>query len=133
MENTQASLLGLLTKRLGWLSSRHTVIAENLANINTAGYVPRDLAPESFGAAHNATTAPGSLATTSAKHLKGPLAAKASGSVAARGYEAVPTGNSVVMEEQMAKMAETQIDYAAMTSLYRKNAGMLRLALGIKQ
>lgn len=133
MEKTQASLLGLLTKRLGWLSSRQTVISENIANINTAGYVPRDLKPQSFGAALQATANPGSPVTTSAKHLKGTLAGKAPGTMAARGYEAVPTGNSVVMEEQMAKMAETQIDYATMTSLYRKNAGMVRLALGIKQ
>jgi len=132
MEKTQNSLLGLLAKRLDWLSSRQSVISANIANINTAGYVPRDLAPESFGAALHATSPVGGLVTTAPNHLKGTLASNVSGSVKANGYEAVPTGNSVVMDEQLAKMAQTQMDYAAITNLYRKSAGMLRLALGVK-
>ncbi len=132
MEKTENSLLGLLAKRLDWLSSRQSVISANIANVNTSGYVPRDLAPESFGAALHARAPVGGLVTTAPNHLKGTLASNASGSVKANGYEAVPTGNSVIMDEQLAKMAQTQMDYATITNLYRKSAGMLRLALGAK-
>jgi len=132
MEKTQNSLLGLLAKRLDWLSSRQTVISANIANVNTPGYVPRDLAPESFGAALSAKAPMGSLVTTSPNHLRGTLGSNVPGSVKAKGYEAVPTGNSVVMDEQLAKMSQTQMDYAAITNLYRKSSGMLRLAIGAK-
>jgi len=132
MEKTQNSLLGLLAKRLDWLSSRQSVISANIANINTAGYIPHDLAPESFGAALHSTGPVGGLVTTAPNHLKGTLSSNVSGSVKAKGYETVPTGNSVIMDEQLAKMAQTQMDYATITNLYRKSAGMLRLAVGAK-
>ena len=41
-----------------------------------------------------------------------------------------PAGNAVVLEEQMMKVADTQIDYELTTSLYRKNIGFIKLALG---
>jgi flagellar basal-body rod protein FlgB len=45
-------------------------------------------------------------------------------------YEAAPTGNSVVLEEQMMKLAETQMDYRLTTNLYRKNVELLKTAIG---
>ena len=133
MEKTQNSLLGILSKRLEWLSKRQSVISENVANINTTGYVPRDLPPESFMAALHTTAPSGGLTTTAPNHLKGTLASNITGSVKVGAHDAVPTGNAVVMEEQMAKMTQNQMDYAAITNLYRKSAGMLRLALGARQ
>ena len=132
MEKTQTPLLGLLAKRLDWLSNRQSVISANIANVNTTGYVPRDLKPESFGAALHATKPAGTMLTTAPNHLKGTLASNVSGSVKANGYEAVPTGNSVIMDEQLAKLAQTQMDYSTITNLYRKSAGMLRLAIGAR-
>ena len=45
-------------------------------------------------------------------------------------YEIAPAGNAVVLEEQMMKIAETQIDYELTTILYRKNVHLLKMALG---
>ena len=45
-------------------------------------------------------------------------------------YEIAPAGNAVVLEEQMMKVAETQIDYQMMTSIYKKNIGFIKLAIG---
>ena len=40
--------------------------------------------------------------------------------------------DSVVLEEQMAKVGETGANYKLATNLYRKHIGMLRMALGTK-
>jgi flagellar basal-body rod protein FlgB len=45
-------------------------------------------------------------------------------------YETAPVGNSVVLEEQMMKLADAQHSYQLMTSLYRKHVDMLKMALG---
>src|ERR1700761_8979917 len=38
-------LFSMLKSRLGYLNERQSVIAENVANSDTAGFTPRDLAP----------------------------------------------------------------------------------------
>ena len=45
-------------------------------------------------------------------------------------YEEAPAGNAVNLEEQMVKVAETQMDYETMTTLYQRSVAMIRIALG---
>jgi flagellar basal-body rod protein FlgB len=45
-------------------------------------------------------------------------------------YEVAPDGNSVVVEEQVIKVAETQMDYQLITNLYRKHVDMIKTAIG---
>jgi len=45
-------------------------------------------------------------------------------------YETTIDGNSVVLEEQMAKENETAVSHRLTTELYKKHLGMIRLALG---
>ncbi|MCB0376336.1 MAG: hypothetical protein KDD04_10490, partial [Sinomicrobium sp.] len=45
-------------------------------------------------------------------------------------YEVAPVGNAVIVEEQMMNAAKTTMDYNLMTTLYQKNVGMIRTALG---
>jgi flagellar basal-body rod protein FlgB len=47
-------------------------------------------------------------------------------------YETSPDGNAVILEEQMAKVSETQLSYTLANELYRKQIGMFRIALGQK-
>ena len=44
--------------------------------------------------------------------------------------ETSPNGNSVVLEEQMAKMGETGISHRLTTELYKKHLNMIRMAVG---
>ena len=70
-----------------------------------------------------------SLWPTNASKLSG--RPSSSGSLMRRpDFETTPTGNSVVLEEQMIKAAENQMDYQTVTGLYSKSIGMLRIALG---
>jgi flagellar basal-body rod protein FlgB len=49
-----------------------------------------------------------------------------------KGIETTPTGNSVVLEEQLINVAQTQVQYNMLTNLYRKQADMVRLAVSSK-
>ena len=49
------------------------------------------------------------------------------------GYETAPSGNAVVLDEQMGKLAETQLDYELTTNLYRRQVGLIKTALGTGQ
>ena len=121
-------LLGQIKGRLTWLDERQRVIAENVANADTPGYVGRDLnQPTDFAAALRGG-GPLSMTRTSAMHIAptGPTARfdahKAPDS------ETTLDGNSVVVEEQMLKMAESRMAYDAAIGLYQKSMQMLRLA-----
>jgi flagellar basal-body rod protein FlgB len=45
-------------------------------------------------------------------------------------YEVAPAGNAVIIEEQMVKANETNMEYTLLTNLMRKQSGMIRTALG---
>jgi len=48
----------------------------------------------------------------------------------ANDFETTPSGNAVVLEEQMMKVTSNQMDYQAVTTLYSKSINLLRIALG---
>ncbi|MGH6947750.1 MAG: flagellar basal body rod protein FlgB, partial [Kiloniellales bacterium] len=65
-------------------------------------------------------------------HIVTPAAAGAGGAKVEKEkdvYEITPSGNAVIVEEQMIKAAETQNHYQLITNLYRKHKEMLRLAV----
>lgn len=129
-------LLGQLVRRMDFLAARQRVIADNVANADTPGYRPKDIAPSAFArelaGTGSATLAPVTMATTAPGHLAGPRGPGGGGMTPRRAddYEIAPSGNAVVLEEQMARLAEVQMDHATITSLYRKQIGLLRMALG---
>ena len=78
MELGDIPLFAMLKSRLGYLSDRQRVIAENVANANTPGYAPHDLKPFSFQAQVQAAAAgPGAMAVTEPGHMLPPRAASA--------------------------------------------------------
>jgi flagellar basal-body rod protein FlgB len=46
------------------------------------------------------------------------------------GFETTPRGNAVVLEDEMLKVAQTQMDHQAATQLYSKSIGLIKTALG---
>src|SRR3546814_19942304 len=94
-------------------------------------YVPHDLKPQEFrrmverqaaATLQPAATRPGHIQTSS-------LRADARSVEQKERYETAPSGNAVVMEEQLIKVAQTQSDYNAITNLYKKQVAMMKLAL----
>jgi flagellar basal-body rod protein FlgB len=120
-----------LTERMGWLGAREKVIAQNIANADTPGYQPRDVVPLDFED-HLKKLAAVEPQRTDPKHLTGtlPAAEPVDSKKQKKPYETAPAGNSVVLEEQMNKLSQTQADYEAMVNLYKKHLDLLMTAIG---
>ncbi|WP_417624070.1 flagellar basal body rod protein FlgB [Paremcibacter congregatus] len=134
MDLKSLSLFSSLSQKMNWLTERQKVLAQNVANANTPGYVPKDLKKISFKAQVDQSSAAGGLrmSTTNSRHM--------SGAGAGNAYEiniqeasvkmASPDGNAVNVEDELIKMSDTQMEYATATNLYRKHVSMLRTAIG---
>ena len=121
-------LLDQIKGRLSWLDERQRVIAQNVANSDTPGYVGRDLkAPTDFAAALRQGGAL-QMTRTSANHIAPAAAQNRFHTSAAPDSETTLDGNTVVVEEQMLKMAESRMAYDAAISFYQKSMNMLRTA-----
>ncbi len=122
-----------MAKRLAWLTERQTVLAQNVANVDTPGYVPEDMKEPDFRKVlQEGGTSKLRLSTTASGHFGGrPVSANGSGnSSKEKGGEKSLSGNAVSLEDQMLKVSQTASDYALMTNLYRKQVGMVKTALG---
>ena len=109
-------------QKMAWLAQRQKILAENVANADTPGYRPRDLADFSFSKAMQDA---GSVAVTRPGHIS-PQGASAG----PENFKVEDKGKAVILEDQMARVSETAVDYQLMTNLYRKHMNMLRTALG---
>lgn len=130
---TDMSVFSLLKARLDMLGERQKVIAENVANVSTPGYVPNDVDSDAFAAAVRSQLGGASGATglmvTNARHMT-PSSGGAIGVTIRSSPDSETTldGNAVVVEEQMMKIAETRMDFETMVGLYQKSLGLLRMA-----
>ena len=126
------SLFSILTKRMDWLGQRQRVITANIANADTPEFVPRDMEASSFRR-QLARTSSGAMtpAATNGQHIQtSQLRGRTDGDAEAEDrYETAPSGNAVVLEEQLIKMTQTRMHYEAMTNLYKKHAQMFKTAL----
>ena len=131
MNLAEIPLFAMLRGRLGYLGERQKVIAQNVANADTPGYVGGDLKPFSFQAKMQAQ-GPAAMAATQAGHIKPPSASRGPGaqfkSVKSPGSETTLNGNAVVLEEEMIKMGDARMQYDAAIGFYQKSLNLLRLA-----
>jgi len=140
MELGDIPIFSMLKSRLGYLSDRQRVIAENIANANTPKYQAQDLKPFSFqshmqgaqgssAASSVAATPAGVMAVTNPAHMQ-PKGSKA-GVVMRKSPDSEKTldGNGVVLEDEMVKLTDARMDYDAAITFYQKSLGMLRTAI----
>lgn len=111
-------VFSLAERRMAWTGQRQAVLAQNIANANTPGYTARDVKPfkDVLAAQERAAT----RAT--------PAGARPAADRTAS--EASLDGNTVVLDEQLEKVAETDGAHQLAMTLYRKYAGMFRTAIG---
>lgn len=125
-------LFAMLRGRLGHMSERQRVIAQNVANADTPGYVAQDVKPFAFRAQVQAAQSATLMAATQAGHMhpKGERrgAAAAAKIVTAQSSETTLNGNAVVLEEEMMKMSEARMNYDAAIGFYQKSMNILRMA-----
>ena len=124
-------LFAALTEKMKWLTARQKVLAQNIANSDTPNYRARDLKPLEFREMIDAPEDKSvQINRTDKKHIYVNEITTYDVQVNRDVSEMTPTGNAVLLEEEMMKVAETQIQYELTTSLYRKNLGLLKTALG---
>jgi flagellar basal-body rod protein FlgB len=127
-------IFAMLRSRMGYLSERQRVIAENVANADTPGYAPRDLKAFNFQAQVQAAgqASPSGMTMTHAGHMLPKGASKglttAVKPVKQSDSETTLDGNSVVLEEEMMKLTQARMDYDAAVGFYQKSLDMLKLA-----
>ena len=135
MNLNEIPLFAMLKGRFGHLNERQRLISQNVANSDTPGYTPNDLKAYSFeaqvkaaqsasgmsAASGQAVTQPGHM-TPASQHRSPHKPIKTKDS------ETTLDGNSVVLEEEMMKMAQARMNYDAAISFYQKSLGMLRTA-----
>ncbi|MEO0501260.1 MAG: flagellar biosynthesis protein FlgB [Pseudomonadota bacterium] len=128
------SLMAALGERMRWLSARQGVVAANIASADLPGYRARDIAAPDFAAMVGNAAGRGG---TPDVHMSESLARLRGGAQGLQGGADLrgtgivkPNGNDVGLEAELLTLAEIQMDYAAMTNLYRKQTGLLKLALG---
>jgi flagellar basal-body rod protein FlgB len=121
-----------LRTRLSWHQERQRVLAENVANADSAHYRPRDLAPLKFDQALAASqSSQVTLTRTEGTHINGVGVSAAKFGTQSKGsYEVRPTGNAVSLEDEMMKVASNQMDFQAATALYTRSLALLKTALG---
>lgn len=124
---SQIPLFQLAERRLAWTDARQKLLAQNIANIDTPHWAGRDVAP--FQARlQGSLTGALPLARTEAGHLDGKTASPGVATVTAG--ERSPDGNSVTLDDQLTRIAETDATHEMTADLYRKYLGMFRTALG---
>lgn len=125
------TLFSALHRKMGWLTHRQRLVAENLANANTPNYRPRDLRELRFSEVlTRRSAASGKIALTHPNHMKPPSQTVGGAEYEIRSSETKRNGNAVALDQEMTKLAGVQMDYTAMVNIYRKHVAMIRTALG---
>lgn len=133
MNLSKLPLFSMISQRLGWLTERQRVLAENIANVDTPGYKARDLKAMRFDALDQPASGRLTPASTDSRHL-GPRGGTDKPTVVkTKGGETTLSGNSVTLESELMKVADTATDYQLVTNLYRKQIGMLKAVIGRNQ
>jgi len=122
-------ILRMLHTRMLWHQERQRLLAENVANADTPRFKPSDLAPLRFEQRMAALDAPLALTRTQGGHVAG-LPGGAAFRPNQTSFAVRPSGNAVDLEEEMLKVGANQMDYQAVTTLYRRSLNLLKTALG---
>ncbi len=138
MDVSSIPIMAALKKRMQWLNGNQTVISENIANADTPGYTNKELEKQDFSrlvsGLSNEKAPPASsagLKTTNVRHIGGAGSMNGQPNVKeAKDGEESLNGNSVVLEDEMIKLADNQMEYGMAVNLYKKNMRLLKIAMG---
>ncbi len=145
MDLNNIPLMAALKKRMSWLQNNQTVLSDNIANADTPGYKAKRLEGQDFsglvdnlsGGASVSSASKTSMRVNDARHMD-----VGGGNVGSAGVQKTKeikdnetsfVGNNVVLEEEIIKVANNQMEYAMMVNLYKKNVGLLKMAMGKRQ
>lgn len=121
-----SNLLNLAADRLVYLGQSQSLLAQDVANIDTPGFTPKAAAPfaetlNGIGQLSLAVTNPQDMGNSATL----PLASRPA-LVAVRS----PDGNAVSLDSQLAAVATNQINQEYAVNIYKTYLGMFSTALG---
>lgn len=131
MDLNSLAAVDLIKRKVRWLNANHEVVSRNIANANTPGFRAQVLEPfdvkKELRLRHQLT-----VESPDTMHMDGTLSRVRSPKSRPDPfpYETSPTGNSVVLEQQLIAMSKNTHDYDVATNLYKKTTGLIRTALG---
>lgn len=134
MTTQNLGLFQALNAKMNYLDQRQKVLSQNIANANTPNYRPKDLTKVDFSTVLKGVTSDNAIhpETTNPMHMPSPTGIDAADSrKMKKTYDVAPTGNAVILEEQLVNSSQTLTDFNLMTSLYQKNVNMIRISLGV--
>ena len=115
-----------LGKALDVSSKRQSMITSNVANIDTVGYAPRDIDFKKTLVQALESRAPGKLAHTHPKHFSRGDSVEIS-NTARSGNEM--SSETVDIDNEMARLAENNIQYRTSVEMLLRKMNMLRNAI----
>lgn len=127
MDPTNSDLFNLAQKRLTYLAERQNVLASNIANANTPRFRSADLQPFASVLQRLAPVEP---ARTEPGHMAGTIPAVVAASVADPMTGRSIDGNTVQIDQQLTKVADTEAAQNLVTTIWKKYVGMFNTALG---
>jgi len=129
MEFTKQPLFAMISQRIGWLTDRQRVLAENVANADTPEYKPRDLKEQNFERALRNSLSP---ARTSLRHmsLSNERGIGPGDYSREKLHETTLSGNAVTLDVELMKISQTAHDHQLASSLYRKHLNLFRAVIG---
>ncbi|MBE7518557.1 MAG: flagellar basal body rod protein FlgB [Thermoflexaceae bacterium] len=121
------STIGTVRGWLGGLSRRQQAISNNIANVDTPGYRAQEVDFETE-LRRSIGSSTGRLLTTNARHIG--AAPGRSGQLGSQAAQALTSqrrdGNDVDIDQEMVKLAETQMRYQAAASALNTKLASLR-------
>jgi len=134
MNLNEIPLFRMMSQKMEWLSERQRLLSHNVANANTPGYKAQDLKPLDFASLVRASAGSNGRQTTRATqagHFSGSAGVSSKFKLKADNNNSAEsmTGNDIVLEEEMMKVAQTSMEYQLTTNLYRKHLAIIRAAL----
>lgn len=133
MDLMNAPLVSMLKRSMGWLKDRQSVLSQNVANADTPNYTPSDLKKIDFEQELRTSAAPMgqglAMDKTNPMHMSAPTTTPYA-VMQVRDKETDPSGNSVSLEEEMIKVADTEAQYQQASNLYGKTLTMMKTAIG---
>jgi flagellar basal-body rod protein FlgB len=130
MTNNSPVLIQLLDNHMRYMAQRQAVLAQNISNLDTPAHKAQDLKKQDFSKLTDHMSGKLPMMATTGNHLA-PLNSNGYAVNKQRdSFEKTPVGNEVSLEEQMAKVSDTGIQYSMSSALIKKYTKMQHTVLG---
>ena len=132
MDYSGIRILQMMQVKMAYLSEKQDALAQNVANADTPGYKAKKMKDLDFDHLAMAESRRLQMRGTSAgSSMEGTRPTQQFRQEKQRKtFETTPVKNNVALEEQMAMVAQNNLDYTTVTNLYTKTTGMFKIALG---